>query len=331
MSVLMMNKNYPEISIIVPVYNSEKYIMRCIDSILAQSFCDYEIILIDDGSEDGSREICDSLACQNEKIRVIHQENKGLASARKKGVDVAKGKYITFIDSDDYIASDMLEVLYDNILDFDIVSCGFTIVAGNTEKALKSFNEEYVDFFDNKEIIYEYFNRKYLHGSACAKLVKRELYADIDMCEGATPGEEICTTLQLYQIAKSIRSLSAPMYYYWRNESGISHGGYTFRHRQGLSNYINLCESLIERFPTIKNKIGSYFCEYEMAIMTAMCRNDVYDTEVIKMLQNHLKKHFRELLKSKSALYYKVSALLIILNDKWFAFIFKRIRKSVGR
>lgn len=322
----------PEITVIIPVYNNEKYIRRCIDSILAQSYNDYEIILIDDGSQDGSGKICDDFAEELENVSVIHQENKGLASSRKVGVEAAKGRYITFVDSDDYIAPDMLRTLHDNILDFDMISCCFIMVIGSTEKIQDTFEEEYVDFYDNKEMIHAYFEKKYLNGSACAMLVKRELYGRIDMCEGAVPGEEICTTLQLYQIAKSIRALSAPMYYYWQNEEGISHGGYTSRHRKGLMNYISLCDSMVERFPEIKDKIGAYFCEFEMAVMTAMCRNDVYDIEVISMLQNHLKKHFSELMRNRNtALYYKVSAVLIIVNYKWFAFIFKRIRKSVGR
>lgn len=322
----------PEITVIIPVYNNEKYIRRCMNSILAQSFTDYEIILIDDGSQDASGKICDDFAAKFACVSVIHQPNKGLASSRKVGVEAARGRYITFVDSDDYIAPDMLKILYENILNFDMVSCGFTIVTGDKEKVQDTFEEEYVDFYDNKEMIYAYFDKKYLNGSACAMLVKKELYSKIDMCEGAVPGEEICTTLQLYQIAKSVRTLSAPLYYYWQNEGGISHGGYTPRHRKGLMNYISLCDSMVDRFPEIRVKIGAYFCEYEMAVMTAMCRNDVYDIEVINMLQNHLKKYFSELMRNGStALHYKVSAALIIVNYRWFAVIFKRIRKSVGR
>lgn len=325
------SKIYPEISVIVPLYNSEKWIRRCINSILAQTFKDYEVILIDDGSKDGSGVLCDSLACENENVRVVHQENRGLAAARKKGVEAAQGKYITFIDSDDYVAPDMLKVLYDNISSFDVVSCCYNVVNGNNKIFPVNFKEEYIDFFDSKEMIYAYFERQYLHGTACAKLAKRDLYDCIDMCEGAAPGEEICTTLQLYQLAKSARALSAPLYYYWQNEDGISHGGFTPLHRKGLINYINMCDSLVERFPEIRKKIGVYFCEHEMGIMTAMCRNDIYDIEVIKMLQKHLKSHFGELIRSDSALYYKASALMIILNYKCFRFVFKRIRKRVGR
>lgn len=328
-----MDKKLPEITVIVPVYNNEKYLKKCMDSIAAQTYDNYEVILINDGSTDGSGRLCDSFAEKDERISVIHQENRGLASSRKRGVDAAKGKYITFVDSDDYIAPHMLETLYNHISNFDMVTCGFTVVQKDgSQKTKRTFEEGYVDFCSSKEAIYSFFNRKYLYESAWGKLVRKGLYYRIDMCEGAVPGEEICTTLQLLQLSKRVRALSEPMYYYRQNEEGISRGGYTPRHRKGLVNYINLCDSLIERFPEIKIKIGAYFCEYEMAVMTAMCRNDVYDIETINMLRSHLKRQLPKLLKSShTKIYYKVSALMIIVNYKCFAFIFKRIRKFAGR
>ena len=325
-------KSRPIISAIVPVYNNERYIHRCINSIFKQTFRDYEILLIDDGSQDQSGSICDEIANTNENVNVIHQKNKGLASSRKVGVSAAKGRYITFIDSDDYIAPDMFQILYENVEDFDMISCCFKIVVGDKESTPDSFNEQYVDFYDNREMIQAYFDKKYLNGSACGMLVKKELYDEIDMCEGAVPGEEICTSLQLYQIAKSVRVISQPLYYYWQNEAGISHGGYTNRHRKGLENYIKVCEQLLEKYPDMHDKISAYFCEYEMAIMTAMCRNDTYDECVIELLQRQLRKYMKSLWKnSGTALYYKVSAFLIVINYRLFAFIFKRIRKYVGR
>ena len=92
----------PEISIIVPVYNVEKYLKRCIDSILNQSFTDFELILVDDGSTDNSGEIIDEYAIKDERIKVIHKENGGLSSARNVGIEYSKGNYIAFVDSDDW-------------------------------------------------------------------------------------------------------------------------------------------------------------------------------------------------------------------------------------
>lgn len=105
-----------EISIIVPVYKVEPYLRKCVDSILAQTFTDFEVILVDDGSPDNSGKICDEYASKDSRVRVIHKKNGGLSSARNAGIDVARGKYLGFVDSDDYIEKDMYELLYDNIV-----------------------------------------------------------------------------------------------------------------------------------------------------------------------------------------------------------------------
>ena len=104
----------PLLSVIVPVYNVEKYLSRCIDSILSQTFTDFELILVDDGSPDNCGSICDEYAKKDKRIIVIHQQNRGVSSARNKGLDIARGEYVTFVDSDDQIGS--ITTLYENIL-----------------------------------------------------------------------------------------------------------------------------------------------------------------------------------------------------------------------
>ena len=102
-----------KLSIIIPAYNVEQTLERCVESVLRQKFRDYQLILVDDGSTDGSGRICDELAKRDHRIQTIHQPNKGLSAARNAGIKRAKGEYITFIDSDDYIASDTLKTLID--------------------------------------------------------------------------------------------------------------------------------------------------------------------------------------------------------------------------
>ena len=116
----------PELSIIVPVYKVEKYLPKCIDSILAQTFTDFELILIDDGSPDRCGEICDEYAIKDERIVVIHQVNRGVSAARNAGLDAAKGEYIGFVDSDDWIKPEMYEIMVRTAIDkkADVVICG---------------------------------------------------------------------------------------------------------------------------------------------------------------------------------------------------------------
>ena len=116
-----------EISMIVPVYQVEKYISQCIESVLNQTFRDFELILVDDGSKDRSGKICDSYAAKDERVCVIHTENQGAAAARNEGLERAAGKYITFLDGDDYLDNNMLARLYEEInhSEYDIVVCDF--------------------------------------------------------------------------------------------------------------------------------------------------------------------------------------------------------------
>ena len=113
----------PLISVIIPVYNVEKYLRRCLDSVIAQTYQNLEIICVDDGSIDDSGKICDQYAVRDARIKVIHQENQGLSAARNKGLDAAEGEYIAFVDSDDYILEDMYKKMLDKLLNYNVDLC----------------------------------------------------------------------------------------------------------------------------------------------------------------------------------------------------------------
>ena len=133
------------ISVIVPVYNVELYLQQCIDSILNQTYSNLEIILIDDGSTDNSSIICDINLEKDHRIKVIHKQNGGLSNARNVGVKNAQGKFVAFIDSDDYISEDYIEVLYRLICKYnaDISVCRFRYVFGNVEDQVDGKNKEF--------------------------------------------------------------------------------------------------------------------------------------------------------------------------------------------
>lgn len=128
-----------KLSVILTVYNVEKYLKRCIDSIIKQTYKDFELILVDDGSIDNSSKICDKFCKQDKRIKVIHKENGGVSSARNAGLDIAEGDYISFIDSDDYIEVDMFKKLIQIMIEnnADIAQCNFKVVCKN-EKMIKN-------------------------------------------------------------------------------------------------------------------------------------------------------------------------------------------------
>ena len=159
------------ISIIVPVYNTEKYLDRCIQSILSQTYTDFELLLINDGSTDSSGAICDKYAEQDSRVRVFHKENGGVSSARNVGLDNAKGEWVTFCDSDDWVENCWLDTFVDNSENTDLVVQGFNNVGlyNLYEFPLTSFSGDVKEalhlLFENKVVGYTFiklFKRKFL-------------------------------------------------------------------------------------------------------------------------------------------------------------------------
>lgn len=211
----------PKISIIVPVYNVEQYLEKCIGSILEQSFTDFEIILVNDGSKDNSGVICDTYAERDDRISVIHKENGGLSSARNVGLDLAVGEYISFIDSDDWIDKEMFSILYNNSILYDA-----DIVAGNIAEISKSgkirtFNQDLVDILLNREQAMNelYLNRKLTY-SACNKIYRRFLFDGLRYKEGIV-FEDMDLSYKIIHKAERIFYTSKTIYFYRYNDESI--------------------------------------------------------------------------------------------------------------
>lgn len=163
----------PKISIIIPVYKAENYLHRCVDSILAQTFTDFEVILVDDGSPDKSGDICDEYAKIDSRVHVIHKVNGGVSSARQCGIDKAQGEYTIHADPDDWVESTMLEDLYKKAKDddADMVLCDFYM---NTVKT-QIYQKQQPTALDHETVLKELF--QHLHGSCWNKLIKRACYS----------------------------------------------------------------------------------------------------------------------------------------------------------
>lgn len=164
------------ISVIVPVYNVNKYLRKCIDSIINQTYTDLEIILIDDGSTDGSEKICDEYLLADNRVSVIHKENGGLSDARNAGIDVAKGEYLSFIDSDDYIHTSMYEILLSNLesKQADISVVTVKRIKENDEVVPDTYND--ICVFEGDEVMGRLVDSDIDTVVACNKLYKKELF-----------------------------------------------------------------------------------------------------------------------------------------------------------
>jgi len=208
------------ISIIVPVYNVEKYLQKCVDSIINQTYKTLEIILVDDGSKDNSGKICDELEKMDNRIKVIHKQNGGLSDARNAGIKIAKGKYIGFVDSDDYIARDMFETLYGlskkHNADVSIVSY-YEVYNG---KIISARDSKDLEVFDKIEALKEVLIDRRIQSYAWNKLFKRELFENIEFPTNKN-FEDIATTLLLFEQSNTVVLLEDPKYYYLRRDDSI--------------------------------------------------------------------------------------------------------------
>lgn len=207
------------ISVIVPVYNVEAYLDRCINSILHQTFYEFELILVDDGSTDNSGVMCDELAKKDSRIIVLHKVNGGLSDARNKGIEVASGEYITFIDSDDWISKDYLSKLYDNLLkyDADISCCNFHKTKCYIEKAVVKNRKIFTLIAEDK---YRYFLENETV-SATAKLFKKNIFENIEFPKGKLY-EDVATIFSVFIKSKKIVFDNAEMYFYFQNSNSIT-------------------------------------------------------------------------------------------------------------
>ena len=220
------------LSVIVPVYKAEKYLHRCVDSILAQTFTDFELILVDDGSPDESGRICDEYALRDNRIKVLHKENGGVSSARNAGIDASSGEFIAFVDSDDYIAPEMYARLFEahNGHNDTLVVCECYLVRGETctPDPIYEIGADKIGNISNLIM-------SGLGGSCCNILIPRDIIGTLRFPEYLSCGEDFWFVLRLFINAGTIVKIKEPLYYYYQgNSDSITHTLSTEVHKRYL-------------------------------------------------------------------------------------------------
>ena len=238
-----MNRQ-PKISVIVAVYNAEKYLRRCIDSLLTQTFKDFEVLLINDGSTDGSGKICDSFAEKDKRFRVFHQENKGVAAARQKGTDEASGKYYVHVDPDDWVKPTMLEEMYIETLseEPDMVICDYYEVVDSQSR----YKTQRPQTLTPDVVIKDILSGRIM-GSLCNKLIRHELYkkcgirfvAGINYCEDVL----ICVQMLLNDVKVAYKENA--YYYYDMTDMNSITRNYTAATYEMRKRYIAALKSIL--------------------------------------------------------------------------------------
>lgn len=242
----------PLISIIVPIYKVEKYVTKCIETIMNQTYKNIEIILVDDGSPDNSAQICDEYAKKDNRIVVIHQKNGGLSNARNSGLNIAKGEYIGFVDGDDYISNDMYETLYNAIKENNaqMSICDFYIVNEKEEELpnkVKTEIKEDIKIFNRQEAMREMLIDKNIRGYVWTKLFKKECFENLRFPEGRNY-EDIAISIKCFEKTDKIVYINKQKYYYLQRENSIDH----------IKSEKNLCDALDVSYERYKNVKENY-------------------------------------------------------------------------
>ncbi len=317
------------ISIIVPVYNVENYIKDCLDSILNQTFCEFELILVDDGSTDKSSEICDEYASKDNRISVIHQTNRGLSAARNTGLEKAKGNYIGFVDSDDTITKNMYQVLYDNLIEYqaDLSVCSVYEKRKNNRWQIEQPKyENVVKIYSGTELINYLTYQKYqtLLPMANNKLYRRELIEHIRYPNGKIHEDEFIIHELLFHAKKVVIS-KAQLYEYLIREDSITGSKNNRLRRDKL-------EALWSRVLFLKEKgmQEQYLKAYHYYLQATIwkckgIRNGIsHKNQFIMEELEYFRKAFNFEKKRHFAMKYKVKFRLFYVSPKLYFCIFEK-------
>lgn len=281
------------IDVIIPVYNVENYIERCVNSLLNQTYMDYRILLIDDDSTDNSGKICNELAERNEKVIFYSIENKGIAAARNFGLQISTADIITFVDSDDFVDAKYLERLLKAMekADADLLISGLTDVWDSTQIKVPDENE-IIETPKRGEVIRRIFAQEVIDVSPCAKLYKRKLFDNIKYPEGEIY-EDMKVIIKLLEAADKIAVTSYSGYYYYQRSGSIMHSEMS-RDRvtlmETMEKYVGYVK---ERYPEAADAVkmryircgfhvmnramfASEYKEYAMKLRETLCNNRGY-------------------------------------------------------
>lgn len=309
----------PEISVIVPAYNVEKYLDKCMKSILAQTFNDFEVLLIDDGAKDGTAQICDKYAALDSRVRVYHKENGGLSDARNYGLDRMSGKYVTFIDSDDYVALNYLGYMYDLLKKS---KAQITMVQGQvileSEKPIEAkMNEEKV-IKAEEAVRMMLLHREATHTS-WGKLYEAALWKRIRFPKGQNY-EDYATTYYIFAQAETVAYSDAEMYFYIQRAGSIMHDACSIKTLSVLDVSDTVSDFMWHKWPDSKEEIldlqvHTYLKNLQKILNTGKDAFPEYQSRIMQFIK---KNQFKVLFGKKFPLNDRIKVLALMMGKEIF-------------
>ena len=321
-----------KISVIIPVYNVEQYLEKCLDSILNQTYKNIEIILVNDGSIDKSGLICDEYSRKYNNIKVFHKENGGVSSARNLGIDNATGQYLAFIDPDDYIDVNMYEILVEKIVETnsDIAMCSFVYVKENENIVEDNSDETLV--FDKEEVLRRYytaikpFNASFLFN----KLFKKELFKEVRLDTELIIQEDTEVLLRIFNNISSIVYVGIPLYFYLIREGAATEGKISKGKLTTDISLFKIYKYTEENLPKYKSNALANYVMYYFNIIVEIIKNYEEYGEYYGILVKRFRKNYIRLLLDKNIMIkYKIHGALILLNKKLYKrYIESRVKNN---
>lgn len=288
------------ISVIVPVYNVEKYVEKCLKSIMNQTYKNLEIIVINDGTLDNSLAICEKLAQKDSRIKVLSKKNGGLASARNYGLKHANGKYVGFVDSDDYIEPDMYQYLHELLIsnNSQVAICNHNIVKNG--KITTSFLDDKVVTYDSTTAFKLLLEDDKIHNFACDKLFLRQLFNNISF-KKLTYHEDIATIFKTFYKAKFITVSNKPCYNYIMNSDSISHNLTPLKTYHSFLAYLEIHNFVLENYRVFEDLSVIRMAYAGIASINTFLRNNVErnNKNNIENIKFNIKKNIILILKNK--------------------------------
>ena len=307
-----------KISVIIPVYNVEKYIHKCVDSVIGQTMQDIEIILVDDGTKDCCGEICDEYAEKDSRIKVVHKENGGLSDARNAGMKYATGECVVFVDSDDYIKNDMLEYMYKNLLEYDadFSTCGVYDVYGDHIIEQESMP---VKLVSGEEAFSYILQGTHIKGAIWNKMFRRSLIEELEFPVGKTY-EDVFYTCELMKKVKKVAVGTEPKYYYIHRENSITTRPYSLRDHDIIEGYTKTFKIVMEHFPNLKQEAQFRFFWSWFVVLDKMLTEKKYnEITQFKKIRSDLRKNVWKIVRNpyfqKSR---KIAAIVLKFNTKLY-------------
>ena len=310
-----------KLSIIVPVYNSANYLVRCLDSILAQTFRDFELLVVNDGSTDRSPQICDSYAEKDQRIKVIHKSNGGSSSARNRALEIMEGEYVGFIDSDDWISKDMFEHLIHILESTNSDIANIKCISTYTYSFIPPSNST-IQIYEGEKILESFFKEGAGSGvgsySFCRNLYKREIMENLRFPEGQTC-EDIVLSYKALTKAKRIVKSEKIAYYYFISHNSNSMGGLKASYIDMFEAYKQFKELTQNSNPIIKRMVRIINARADFSLLAKIARYGIADDSLNKkqIIYKHirlLRKNYFLLLSSSMPFNRKLMMTLLCLN-----------------